>query len=102
MGLTEKRASSEEPTREETMERACARSNGGNSAFPVQTGSMDEAGYTRVINGTSGLTKRELIAALVMQGECIGCESLEKNASRAVQAADTLLAELAKRPSREG
>lgn len=59
-------------------------------------------------NGGRGLTKRELIAAMAMQGLCANSdEQLAKAdgariAEWAVTQADALLAQLSKEPSHEG
>jgi len=73
-------------------------SNANDSAFPLAANFIagDEVTY--------GLNKRELFAAMAMQGLCAGssaladCESTSKAMARmAVADADALLAELAKK-----
>ncbi len=67
-----------------------------NAAFPVQF--TDRNGTTHVY---TGLNTRELFAAMAMQGLCahfgtMDVHDLESTATRSVQMADALIAELAK------
>jgi len=84
-------------------------SNATTSAFPVSKRFtekyMDAGGYgrERVVNGplTGGLTKREYIAALAMQGLCADSMFDADIAVNAVRMADRLLAELARTQEQE-
>lgn len=73
--------------------------NPGAAAFPFQP--LGSQGLP-VSEGTDGLTKRELLAAMAMQGLCsVGLQgtdpdaAVESDTQRAVQYADALLAALA-------
>lgn len=61
-------------------------------AYPCETRQFTPAGYDR----HPGLTKRELYAAMAMQGQIGEPKFAEAIARRAVIYADALLAELAK------
>jgi hypothetical protein len=76
--------------------------NGNESAYPAQE--LDGGGMPRTA-AQWGLTKRELFAAMAMQGWCASdgnsgavYKSFEDLAEASVKAADALLAELAEEP----
>lgn len=82
---------------------------GSESAYPLPAGTTQvkrwQAGYgeyrTTEAVSTGGLTKRELFAAMAMQGQCANAipgshHSFENTAREAVAYADALLKELAK------
>lgn len=68
--------------------------NGNSAAFPVLVEECQRVGETEMFRG---LTKRELFAAMAMQG-LADEEYPEGCAHEAVKYADALLAELAKEP----
>ena len=71
-----------------------AKANGAQAAHPIDP--QVEIDVTGGIWGSLGLTKRELFAAMAMQGLLARGTLMPSIAMRAVENADALLAELAK------
>lgn len=88
--MTDEHQKSDLPTaHDEALRNARARVNGANFAYPAERG----------FEGT--LSKRELFAAMIMQGLCAnsipgGHHATDRQASEAVMKADALLKELAR------
>jgi len=75
--------------------------NGNKPAYPLFTNQIDGlTGSTEIVLNNEGLTKRELLAAMAMQGILASDTENQHNNKNvvgwSVEAADALLAELAK------